>query len=128
MAKRKAKPKSMSASEMASRRRQIAGLLYSGLTVQEVREKTGAPKNVVEEEQRLVKKRMDEYEIGPEQKVFSVSQVAGLIGFWTRNVRKAIEDGHLPATRLGREWMIRRTDALKYITALRMRGRPSSRK
>ena len=48
----------------------------------------------------------------------TVKEVAALFRISTKTVRRWIEAGNLPATRLGRDWRIARTD-LKALAAAR---------
>jgi excisionase family DNA binding protein len=56
-----------------------------------------------------------------EEKMYSVEEVAGLLGLHVRTVRSYIRDGRLKAVRIGKQYRIARAD-LEELT-----GRPASR-
>ena len=45
-----------------------------------------------------------------EERIFTVGQIAELLGFHRKTVIKWITDGELTASRLGREYRVRSTD------------------
>lgn len=58
----------------------------------------------------------------PEPDLLTVTQAASLLGVTGRRVRALIAAGHLPATRYGLVWLIRRQDVATH------RPRPPGRK
>ncbi|SDM08773.1 helix-turn-helix domain-containing protein [Aliiruegeria lutimaris] len=61
---------------------------------------------------------MADLPVSPNAKYLTVKEVAALFRICPKTVRRWIAGGELPATRLGRDWRIARTD-LKALAAAR---------
>jgi excisionase family DNA binding protein len=56
--------------------------------------------------------------------LFGVPEAARRLGLTTVRVRQLIEAGRIPATKVGRTWVIREEDLTKYLKKERKPGRP----
>jgi excisionase family DNA binding protein len=83
----------------------------------------GIPRNAAADGRNLPSQVLDEVIYGAmdARELYSVEQVAELLGLHVRTVRGYVRDGRLPATRIGKQYRIARAD----VDALT--GRPAPR-
>lgn len=60
-------------------------------------------------------------------KMFSTKDVAQILGVTTVRVNQLIQEGKLPAQKIGRDWFVREQDLVS-VQNRPGRGRPSSKK
>lgn len=63
--------------------------------------------------------------MAPPEQLLTSAQVAERLGIKRRQAQYLIQRGHLPAQRLGRDWLVRAEDLA--LVAVRRRGRPPRR-
>lgn len=63
-------------------------------------------------------------ENGIETGLVTVKEAAELLGLSARRVRQFIEEGRLPGQKIGRQWLLKRSDVIVFATKPRTVGRP----
>lgn len=56
--------------------------------------------------------------------MLTVPEVARILGLDRSKVRRFCAAGRLPATKVGRDWLIKKSDALRFAKKPRKSGRP----